>query len=84
MPRYINIYKDNKQRIKFNEKLYRNNKLKLYLHQTIKQQQIHKFKNYCQITGAGKSIYSQFMLSRHSLRKYLNFGLIPGAMPSSW
>lgn len=84
MPRYISIYIEHKKRIKFSEKQLRNRRLKEYLHQTLPSPQIHKFKNYCQLTGAGKSVYSQFALSRHSLRKHLNFGLIPGVMPSSW
>jgi len=84
MPRYIKVYLDNKRRIKYNEKKSRANRLIQYLDNITSQGQIRLFKSYCQSTGASKSVYSQFALSRHSLRKYANFGLVSGVKPSSW
>jgi len=84
MPRYIKTYLDSKRRKSYKEKIFRSNRLKTYLGYTCDNVQIRRFKTYCQLTGASKSVYSQFALSRHGLRKYANFGLIPGVKPSSW
>jgi len=84
MPRYIKIYLDNKRRTKFDEKILRSKRLSTYLGYTRDKTQKRSFKTYCQLTGATKSVYSQFALSRHCLRKYTNFGLVVGVMPSSW
>jgi ribosomal protein S14 len=59
-------------------------RLRSYLNKTIYVRQISNFKNYCQITGASHSYDSFFGLSRHSLRKFANFGNIPGVQKSSW
>jgi small subunit ribosomal protein S14 len=84
MPHYIKLYIDDKGRKRFNERFARYNRLNEYLFNTSVEQQTRRFKTYCQLTGASRSIYSQFGLSRHCLRKYANFGLIPGVRPASW
>lgn len=84
MAKYIKIFLDNKRRQNFNERLMRKYRLNYYLTNTPIYIQTSTFKNYCQISGASRSIYYKFALSRHYLRKYANMGLIPGVMPSSW
>lgn len=84
MPRYIKVYLDNKRRKKYSEKKSRVLRLTKYLSTTTREGQIRLFKSYCQSTGASRSIYSQFALSRHSLRKYANCGLVSGVIASSW
>jgi len=81
---YIKLYIDDKQRKKFSERLLRSNRLSAYLNKASPNVQIIRFKSYCQLTTASHSVYFQFALSRHCLRKYTNFGLVPGVMPSSW
>jgi len=81
---YIKLYIDDKRRKKFKERLVRYDRLTNYLNQTSPNPQIIRFKSYCQLTTASHSVYYQFALSRHCLRKYTNFGFIPGVMPSSW
>lgn len=84
MPRYIKIYKDNKQRKTYSEKESRNYNLAKYLNKRSAVGKIRRFKTYCQTSGASHSILAHFSLSRNSLRKYANFGLVSGVMPSSW
>lgn len=84
MPRYIKIYLDNKRRSKFKEKHLRAKRLSTYLGYTNEKIQKRSFKTYCQLTGAARSVYSQFAMSRHYLRKYANLGLVVGVKASSW
>lgn len=84
MSRYIKLYTDNKRRQNFKEKSHRFNRLSLYLLHTKNHFPITIIKNYCQVTGASKSIYSNFGISRHILRVRVNFGLINGVIASSW
>lgn len=84
MPRYIKIYLDNKQRTQYSEKKSRATRLKNYLNNTMNKGQIRLFTSYCQSTSASQSIYSQFALSRHSLKKYASCGLVSGVIASSW
>lgn len=76
--------KDNRSRKSFAERALRSTRFLAYLDKTHKKQQIFLLKSYCQLTAAGKSVYYQFALSRHSLRKNANFGLVSGVKPSSW
>lgn len=84
MARYIKIFTDNKRRLGFQEKWSRKDRLKYYLTQTTPVSRIRRFQTYCQLTGASRSVYYGFALSRHSFRKCANHGLMPGVMPSSW
>jgi ribosomal protein S14 len=84
MPRYIKIYLDDKRRKQYSEKKSRARKLTNYLSSTINNGQIRLFTSYCQSTTASQSVYSQFALSRHSLRRFANCGLICGVTASSW
>jgi len=81
---YIKLYIDDKRRKKFNERFVRHDRLMNYLNKIAINPPIRRFKTYCQLTTASHSVYSQFGISRHCLRKYANFALIPGVMPSSW
>ena len=66
MPKFIKINRDAKKRREFNEKFRRNNKIVNYTKEKKNEKfLLQRFKNYCQITGAGKSIYSYFDISRH-------------------
>jgi len=84
MAHYIKFYIDDKQRKRFNERFARYNRLNAYLINISTNFKPKRFKTYCQLTGASRSVYSQFAISRHCLRKYANFGLIPGVRPASW
>jgi len=81
---YIKLYVDDKRRKKFNERFVRHDRLIDYLTTICVNPQTRRFKTYCQLTTASHSVYSQFALSRHCLRKYANHGLIPGVRPASW
>jgi len=80
---YRNINKIKSQK-KLNLKSRRYKLLKEYLGHTVNNHKINRLKNYCQLTGAARSYHSQFALSRHSLRKLMYFGLIPGVTQASW
>jgi len=84
MAKYIKLFRDDKRRKRLLIKFRRYQRLKAYLGYTSQETQIIRFKNYCQLTGASKSYYSQFALSRHSLRKKASFGLLPGVAKASW
>lgn len=84
MATYIKRYTDSKRRSNFKEKLLRRNRLKYYLTHTRFTPQIIKYKTYCQLTGAARSVYYGFALSRHCFRNYANFGYLPGVITSSW
>ena len=43
-----------------------------------------KFINRCWRTGRSKGFYKDFGLSRHSIRYYMERGLLPGLIKSSW
>jgi ribosomal protein S14 len=49
-------------------------------------QRLPKFrtKNFCILTGKGRSVYRFFHLSRHMLRKHAGFGNLVGVKKSSW
>lgn len=84
MAHYIKILKDFKKRQTFSSKLRRCNQLNEYLCLRMKKKIKNNFKNYCQMTGSGRSNYIQFSLSRHSFRKLSSFGMVPGVLKSSW
>jgi len=84
MPRYIKLLLDNRRRQQYSEKARRSNRLTMHLSNIVLKEQTRLFKAYCQSTTASHSVYSQFALSRHSLRKHANFGLVSGVKPSSW
>jgi len=84
MPRYIKLYLDDKRRNKYREINSRYIRLTKYLDNTNGEAQIRRFKSYCQSTTASRSVYSQFALSRNSLRHYASFGMVSGVTPSSW
>jgi ribosomal protein S14 len=81
---YIKVFTAAGRRRNFHEKENRRVQMQIYLKKIVPPQQIRLFKSHCNLTGASKSIYSQFALSRHCLRKYANFGLVCGVKPSSW
>lgn len=81
------INKDQKVRKAFSEKYSRKVSLDNYL--APKRAQKYKStktraKTKCIITGASKSVYRRFSLSRHSFRHQLNFGFLPMMNPASW
>ena len=84
MARYIKIHIDAKKRNRYSIKKRRVAQLKQYFGNAMQNQQRYNFKNYCQVTGAARSYYSQFAFSRHCLRKSVSFALVPGVMKSSW
>jgi len=84
MARYIKVYTDSRRRSAFNEKQHRKNELKYYLTHTLMTPQIIRYKSYCQLTGCARSVSNQFAVSRHSFRRYGNFGYLPGIITASW
>jgi ribosomal protein S14 len=93
MAKFIKINNEKHQRNKFNETVHRTLSLKKFLLKKKKTQKMHnlvtsfpivRVKNRCILTGASKSVYAKFSLSRHALRKYFNFGYLPMIIPSSW
>lgn len=45
-----------------------------------KHSSISKPKNYCYYIGRSRSISRTFFMSRHMLRKFARFGMIPGLL----
>lgn len=45
---------------------------------------ISRIKNFCILTGKGRSVYRQFHLSRHQFREKALYGLLRGVKKSSW
>jgi small subunit ribosomal protein S14 len=43
-----------------------------------------RIRNRCTVTGRGRSVLSQFRVSRIVFRELANRGLIPGIIKSSW
>jgi len=81
------INKDQKLRKGFKEKQSRKTQLNRYLTPRKKIEYTSfktRAKTRCVITGAAKSVYRRFSLSRHSLRHQLNFGFLPMMNPASW
>jgi ribosomal protein S14 len=77
----LNAHK-NKNKIDLKQR--RLNSLKRYLRKTVNITQITHLKNYCEVSLATHSYCGYFGLSRHYLRRYVNFALIPGVTKSSW
>lgn len=56
--------------------------IKLRLEERIYQFDKHSYKsllkNYCHFIGRGRSLNRKFFIARHTLRKFIRFGIIPG------
>ena len=94
---FLRLNSDKNQRSKYKELYNRKVDLKLYLFNkkktTIKkrnkiitpiQKPIFQPNTHCFMTGASKSVYKKFSLSRHALRHFLNRGYFPMCGQSSW
>jgi len=85
MPKYIKHYIQYKEIQKYKEKKNRKKLMLNYL--KIKTKRTLTFarqKSRCIITGRGKSYNQKFKISRHSVKKILAQGKIPGLILSSW
>jgi len=78
------IIKDSLKRKKYNEKGKRKKNLIFFLGKKSSNPQRITLNSYCLISRASRSVYSHFSLSRHTLKKYAECGLIPGIQLSSW
>jgi ribosomal protein S14 len=84
---YLKFRLDDLQRkqFRFKEKTYRQYNLNYVLgKRTVEYPPKHRFKSYCFITSAPRSVYRHFSLSRWFFRKYANSGLMVGIQTSSW
>jgi len=84
MPHYIKTYLERRQREKFKSKVLQKAKLRAILGTKSSNPQLQRFKNYCLITKASRSVHYRLGLSRHILRKYGTQGYINGMKSSSW
>ncbi len=93
MAKFIRANSEKTRRNKFNEKQIRCLLLDKFLLKRRKRSKMEdlnksfpivRTKNRCVLSGASKSVYAKFSLSRHCLRKYMNFGYLPMLIQSSW
>lgn len=100
MARQYLLNKDKKRRYLFNFYEKRKNFIKSFIHiapnPKVRSQYIQKLrsfprdssisriKNFCILTGKGRSVYRQFHLSRHQFREKALYGLLRGVKKSSW
>ena len=87
MPKFIKHYIQNKYILSYKEKNKRKEKMEFYLKIKKKKWRINKIiriKSRDKINGSAKAYYSFFGLSRHSLKKIFNKGILPGLQLSSW
>jgi small subunit ribosomal protein S14 len=81
-------YEQKKKKLKYlilnTKNMIKKTKLLIQLRKMPKDSSITRMRNYCILTGKARSVYRDFRLSRHQIRRLASQGDLVGIRKSSW